>query len=850
MMCTALQSEDIFVISDDDEDEGYNHNASDSEPSLIIMDTEPVPKKVSRSSSKVDEELIVTFFRPAEVLPHARFNCPKHPFIATDNCSEPVPGNELLCEQCFCYICDKQATMCEKWHVSGLCHCNSHKKSDFWNTQRNVALMGHLTAFNFTLSEVDGQLRQAESMLHTFKKELRTRLESIEAAVGNRFPHHYTPIHECVLDFMHKAGEQGGRGAAVLRLVALQELIPLLEVVGSSVTVPIQSLMASLQRQMITDEFTSEFRQKLQNFFSTLSFPAQLKIMCLSLSMDVRPWDDILLVSVLKGQNVDGVRTNKGKKDTLIEPKNVVLLRVQQLLDQNRFRELIRYIRVVRTIPGCLSAMKDYIPFFMCMEGVFDSALASFFQSCRGSALRLTAEQFHLYLRVLETATAPKVSIDAAWRLHITAGNWCPIKGAVPLARTRLVRFALKVLKACPNSRINSTFWIHLLTSVLVTQHTQEIVPEPSATFLQEAKHVVPAILNDESSDLRIPPDFVSTFPDQALLLLVIVALSDILQSLSPIIPLLCLFEKCMWALYWFWENMLPSVQYRVVIIHKIYRELVNKEQNPPLIQIQSVKQVVWPSGRYWDQHLQLKDFFPILLCLEGKTNEALRTFFPEKGPAAHLMPHTFQLYFHIFRTSTVPKMTLSQNGELCGHWGAWNWIEGAVPLNRSKLVSFALKVFKLYPDCCTNTQCWISLLNLVTVTDSLGSIPEPSCAFMNEAVNVTNCVLSSCNEGVIPDYTIPQHFLKLFPDQAFLLLVTKYLRQIILVPALRPIIPILSIFRSNLWALRWFWEYLSSDNCHNAIREKILLELSEADGGTSIESIDHLLNPPCIMGH
>ncbi|XP_077460364.1 uncharacterized protein LOC144076888 [Stigmatopora argus] len=849
MMCTAVQSEEIFVISDDDEDEGYNHNASDSEPSLIIMETEAVPKKDSRCSSKMDEELVVTFFRPAEVLPHARFNCSKHPFIATDNCSEPVPGNELLCEQCFCYICDKQATMCEKWHVSGLCHCNSHKKSDFWNTQRNVALMGHLTAFNFTLSEVDGQLRQAESMLNTFKKELSTRLASVEAGASNRVSHHYTPIHECVLDLMHKADQQDGRGAAILRLVALRELLQLVQVAGSSFLVLIQSLMASLQRQMVMDGFTSEFRQKLQTFFSTLSFPHHLKI-CASVSMDVRPWDDILLVSVLKGQNVDGVRTNKGKKDTLSEQTNVVLLRVQRLLGQNRFRELIRYVRVVRTNPSCSSAMKDYIPFFMCMEGVFDSALASFFQSCRGSALRLTAEEFHLYLRVLETATAPKVSIDATWKLHITADNWCPIKGAAPLPRIRLVRFALKVLKGCPNSRINSTFWIHLLTYVLVTQHTQDSILEPSATFLQEAKHVVPSILNDEYCDLRIPANFVSTFPDQALLLLVIVALSDILQSLSSIIPVLCLFEKCVWALHWFWENMLPGVEYRVVIVHKIYRELVNKEQNATLIQIQSVRQVLWPSGRYWDQHLQLKDFFPFLLCLDGKTHEALRTFFPEKGPSAHLIPHTFQLYFHIFRTSTVPKMTLSQKRELVGHWGTWNCIEGAVPLNRSQLVSFALKVFRLYPDCRANTQCWISLLNVVTVTDSLGSIPEPSCAFMSEAVNVTNSVLSACNEGLIPDYTIPQHFLKLFPDQAFLLLVTKALRQIILIPALRPIIPILSIFRSNLWALHWFWEYLSSDNCNNAIREKIMLELTESDGGTSIDSIGQLLNPSSITGH
>ncbi|XP_057698428.1 uncharacterized protein zgc:112980 isoform X2 [Corythoichthys intestinalis] len=680
-----MESGYIIIISDD-EDEDCIYDVSSNEPPLI-METAIVAQKDSTvSSSKRDEELFVTSFRPAQVLPHARFDCPQHPFTATDDCEHPVPGNELLCEQCFCYICDKLAARCQKWQVSGLCHCNSHKKSDFWNTQRDVSLLGHLAAFKFSLSEVDGHLRQAESMLQTFKMELSAQIASAVSSSRDGVSHDYKSIHKCILDFINKADQQDGRAAAILRLIAVQELLQLVQVGGicaqmwadsnSPAANLMQRLVSSLQKQMVLDVFTSDFRRKLQAFYRTLSFPPQLK--SISASMDVRPWDDILLASVLKGQNVDGVRNNRGKKDSLLEEFNIVLLRAERLLDQNRFRELNRYLRVVRTNqPGRLLVLKDYIPLFLCMEGDFDSALTSFFQTCRGPALRISAQQFYFYLRVLDTATVPKLSFGPECKLRITVDKWCPIEGAMPLPRIRLVRFALKVLKRCPASQINSNFWTHLLKFVLVTHQAPNGVPEPSQTFLQEAKNAVHSILNDKSGDLQIPPHFVSTFPDQALLLLVTGALSDMLQSLSLIIPVLCPFERCMWALHWFWENLLPTVQSRVAIVHKIYQELVNRGGKPTSRQIEAVRQVLWPPARLWDQYLQLKDFLPFLLCLEGKTHSALRAFFTDKGPAAHPTPQTFPVYLHLFRTSTVPQMSLTPKGELSGHWGTWKCIKG-----------------------------------------------------------------------------------------------------------------------------------------------------------------------------
>lgn len=52
--------------------------------------------------------------------------------------------------------------------------------------------------------------------------------------------------------------------------------------------------------------------------------------------LSVRPWDDVLLVSVLKGQNVSGFRKEKGKKDVLVEQISVVLLRTEVLQQQKR----------------------------------------------------------------------------------------------------------------------------------------------------------------------------------------------------------------------------------------------------------------------------------------------------------------------------------------------------------------------------------------------------------------------------------------------------------------------------------------------------------------------------------
>ncbi|XP_049576007.1 uncharacterized protein zgc:112980 [Syngnathus scovelli] len=846
-MGTAADNDSVILVSDDD-DEDCNQDTSRYDSSLIIMETQDVPRKDSTlSPSKLDEDLVVIFSRPAELLPHARFDCPKHPFTATDKCGEPVPGNQLVCGQCFCYICDKLATECERWHQSGACHCNSHKKSNLWNQLRNHTLLGHLAAFKVTLSEVDAHLRQAESALRSFKAELCAQM-TLASSMGDGVSYDCTAALQYVLDFVNKAEQHDARAAALMRLGAADDFLRLFYAKGvfclaspsstpaSSKWMLMRRLLSALQRQLVMDDFTPEFRQKLQDFYRNLTFPPELTH--IRDSLDVRPWDDILLASVLKGQNVIGVRTTRGMKDTLFEDFDVVLLRVQRLVDQNRFRELRRYLQVVRTnLLSGIQWVKDLVPFFMCMEGDFHNALFSIFKA----ASRLTSHRVLMYLRLLDTATAPKLSISPTGELHF-ADEWHAIQGAAPLARLALVRFALKVHELCPAVHKNSEFWLHLLKMVQVTRQAPAGLRQPSLAFLEEAVRTARFILEDESGvNLQIPQHFMSTFPDQAMLLLVSAALGRIIACppLSPIIPLICTFQKNVWALHCFWRDLLPTDRYQAFIVHKIYQELKNPADFST--HDRSRSEVLWPAPIKWNHFLQLKDFLPFLLCLEGQTCQALKMFFPKCGPAAWPTAFTFPLYLRLFGSGTVPRMSLGPTGELCAHGDTWHCVPGASALTRLQLVHFALKVLHGSAACYHSSQCWISLLNMVTLTNSLSSIPEPSSDFKREAVTFAGSVLLSYSEGLATQLKIPQSFLP-YSDQALLLLVTRALRQIIF--HLMPVLPILSTFEKSLWALRWFWTHLSDDGFNNAIMDKVQKEVWQTTANASLQSIHHLLDP------
>ncbi|KAK5865813.1 hypothetical protein PBY51_020053 [Eleginops maclovinus] len=568
---------EIIILSDDEDCEAISCN----EPSVLIVETEDVKKsECAVPPTALDEDLVITFSRTADVLSHARYDCPIHSFTATDcEVSAPVSSNQLMCDQCFCYICDKLASLCVLWCFKDVCHCNSHNRSDFWNNQRNCALLGGLKTFNLTLLEIDSHLRNAETMLQSFRRGLATLFT---AFVKGRVPeecglsqsrqnrvYDYTPVYEFVCSFLNKADKQDGRAAAIMRLGATEDFIKHFQVSGSFTPqsamanagiarlVLLQRVVESVQRQMVMADFPPAFRLKLQEFYKGLNFPTELKSMknCLS----VRPWDDVLLVSVMKGQNVSGFRKDKGKNDFLREQISVVLLRTELLQRQHRYRELCRYLRVVETDnPKLFHQLQDVIPYFTCMMGDLATALSSLLPTVNAPATRFTPQLFLFYLCIFKTATAPKLAVMQPAELSSSDAAWEPIKDAVPLTHVTLVRFALRVQKCCSAVYTDAQCW----TSILKVANTSNALQEPRPEFLHEATVVVHSILQDKyGSNIQIPRFFVQEYPDQALLLVVTGALClRILDApLSPALPVLNTFKGNVWALNWLWSSLSTS---------------------------------------------------------------------------------------------------------------------------------------------------------------------------------------------------------------------------------------------------------------------------------------------------
>ncbi|XP_062243680.1 uncharacterized protein zgc:112980 [Platichthys flesus] len=627
-MCTTGDNGVIIILSDDEEDE--EHDVSCSDASVFIVETEDIKKNdVALSQTALDEDLVVTFSRRAEVLPHARYDCAIHPFTATDcEVGSPVASNQLICDQCFCYICDKLASVCVLWVQSGVCHCNSHKRSDFWNSQRSTGLLGGLKPFNLTLSEIDAHLRHAETLLQRFKQELAARFATFQKGMtfqeyGLNLPNQpgfifdYTQVYEFVSSFLNQTDNQNGRAAAILRLGAAEQFIRHYQSSGGYISpssmananqakvVLLQRVVASVQRQMVMDDFTSDFLQKLQEFYKNISLPAELRSMKNSLC--VRPWDDVLLVSVLKGQNVSGVRKDKGKKDVLFEQSPVVQLRTELLQRQHRYRELCRYLRVVQTDDSkLLQPLHDLMPYFMCMDGDFMSACHSLVPSVNPPAASFTPLIFLFYLRIFETAMAPKRAVGHMTELCHPDVTWEPIKGAVALKRAELVKFALRVQRCCSAVYADSQCWHRLLTLVNSPCGSVTALQAPNAQFLHEAKDVVNSILlKPPGSNIQIPRFFQEVYPDQALLLLVTGALGLRILSaaLTPALPVLNTFQENQWALWWLWESLSSNVERLNSFLQEITQEVDNATGGDSSFSfLRAIILTLSSSARNWDQ--------------------------------------------------------------------------------------------------------------------------------------------------------------------------------------------------------------------------------------------------------
>lgn len=80
-------------------------------------------------------------------------------------------------------------------------------------------------------------------------------------------------------------------------------------------------------------------------------------------------------------------------------------------------------------MPCRFQQVQDLVPFFLCKEGDFLSALHCFISSLNGPAARFTPHLFRVYLRIFDTATAPNLMITQPGQLCCPDAVWQPVKG-------------------------------------------------------------------------------------------------------------------------------------------------------------------------------------------------------------------------------------------------------------------------------------------------------------------------------------------------------------------------------------------------------------------------------------
>ncbi|KAJ8284081.1 hypothetical protein COCON_G00029310 [Conger conger] len=579
--------------------------------------------EVNNTSEIVDEDLAVTFSKKGAVMPHARYDCNIYLFSPMENdTSNPVNNNKAFCEQCFCYICDKLASECMFWSTPGVCHCNAHKRSAFWKDQRDKAVLGYLHIFNFDLLEVDAELRRAESLLLRFeailKMEYGTFLKGVETTLSdivscgcychtaNAFTvgcrkcksrhvdvklYDYSKVYSLVLEFLDEADKEKPRTAAVMLLGAAKNFIVHTQPTGipnanskayvsEAIPVLLTRVTNALMKLMVVGDFSASFSKKLQSFFHSLPLPAKSR--WLSCCLNVLHWDDPLLVAVLKGQNITGERVQRGKREVLFEPVVIVQARVEKLEEQQRYRELARYLKVVRSDHKMLlQSMTDCIPFFLCKAGQYHLALQGFFiptsEACC-SACRLFPNQFAVYLKVFTTGKMP-VGKDP-----FLSTEWETVKDANLPKSSEVIKFALRILNCNTAVFMDSEPWVNLISAACCPLLAEDCsltcasFSAPDIEFQMKTRDMAAAILLD-GSQIQIPKSFQNNYPDQALLLLVTQALVHrIVQSaMINILNVVMAFKANAWALKFFFHGLStrPDIlqEFMKALLKELYRE-------------------------------------------------------------------------------------------------------------------------------------------------------------------------------------------------------------------------------------------------------------------------------------
>ncbi|XP_060716949.1 uncharacterized protein zgc:112980 isoform X2 [Tachysurus vachellii] len=624
-----MEPEVIVLSDDDDDDAGGDHTGALDNSILIVEDDDSSKEATSETTEILDDDVTITFSRKASVLPHARYDCTVSFSFTDSNISEPENINAAYCEQCFCYICDHPASQCEFWIVPGFYHCNAHKHSVYWKSLRDKRIMGYLHELKFTFNpaDMDSELRHAETSLQEFAHSLALKYGTFLMAMANpsRQPacacpchstnrraaeislangsavgcarcyiehqkfvlYDYTPVMEFIHTFLDDTIKGNPKSSSVLVLGAIKLFIThaapgtLHALAISHVLLELfWRAMSMVQVFLVDADFPTSFVKQLQDFFQILPLPPDFRKF--RNGLNVLPWDDPLLSAVLKGQNITGVRHVKGRRpETLEEELVVVRTRVLKLQQQNRYRELARYLRVVKSDNAAkLQMMRDWVPLYLCKVGDYagaaDSLLSPMYNSsCPAS--RLSPAQFGAYLRIFMFGHAPNgiphppqvEFIPHVQNVHtvqmdpLLSSTWTTIEGGSNLLKSQeVIKFALRVLNC------NSAVFTHAESWIKVLKFANQSSCGPEGSCLPEPDY-----------------SFLIGYPDQALLLLTTQALAERLlhTRLKPILTVILTFKSNPWVMRWLFSSLMVKPQMLQDLFHVTLEELLDVQSRSVL---------------------------------------------------------------------------------------------------------------------------------------------------------------------------------------------------------------------------------------------------------------------------
>ncbi|KAG9470020.1 hypothetical protein GDO78_019107 [Eleutherodactylus coqui] len=622
----AIAEESVIVISDDEGEVTLGNSV------LLVEDNEDSILQEKKTLEVLDEELAITFSRKGRVMPHARYDCSTHPFSRIEQETQvPVEKNASYCNECYCYLCDKPASECSKWESIGHCHCNAHNKSKYWKEQRDTALVGVLTMFNLDLTEIDSELKEAGNKLQLFLSDLSSvylkylqgsmiKRDSVECCVCschkekvvnhkcnhcqiNHVPvkfHNYSGVHKVVTDYLNQVNGESPKAAAVMLLGAARELV-FHKALPNPFTLKDQSanikessvvlmtrIVTALQRLLVLNDYPLVLYDKFITAFRSFPFPAHFFIF--TSSLNVMRWDNYLLTSVLAGQNLTGIRTKKGKKESLWETLVVVQSRVKRLEKEMRYRQLVRYLNAVQCSDyASLQLLKQKLCLYICKYGDFSSAANTLLYTKGmhgGISKSFTSELFEIHMIMLHTRCCPPLNDKLEW-----SDVWVPQAGAL-LKKGILIRTALRILFCNPHLYNESKCWSALVrvwcTSQIVSKEGRlmpQYVCDPDIMLKQTVMGMSCAVLDDlqRQVNVHLPEPFHNMYSSSAELILVVQAVIRYMMTtnvpLKGMLELLVAFGLNHWALSLLLEGVSPLLDLLCKFVSNVKKELYENEQ-------------------------------------------------------------------------------------------------------------------------------------------------------------------------------------------------------------------------------------------------------------------------------